>query len=203
MTTTSPRFRTAAAALPVLAALAGALSAAEPVEEKIREIRSLYNTIESAQLTSRKVEFEGQDEPIVASCTTYMRGEEVVKVHLSHGGDHFASDEYFYYRGGELAFVYATDGSWRFTGETLPNGEGETIDGVVEHRVYVEGGAILRHLTKEASSKKADEVGALLAKAENRPGTDAERAASLVARGKSAAGIRTGADVGKVLFPGQ
>lgn len=189
--------------LAATALLAAAVSPArgDTVEERVKEIRSRYNEIESAKLKGRKVEFEGESEPITASCTTYTEGGEVVKVHLSWGGDHFASDEYFYYADGQLLFVYASDGSWRFTGETLANGESETIDEVIEHRVYVSDGAVIRHLEKSASAGKADAIPALLAKAESRPGDDAGRAATLVEHGHAAASVKTAADLGKLLFP--
>lgn len=192
--------------LPAFLTLAALVAAAstpvrgDTVEERVKQIRSRYNEIESAKLKSRKVEFEGESDPITASCTTYVDGGEVVKVHLSWGGDHFASDEYFYYSGGQLLFVYASDGSWRFTGETLPSGESETIDEVVEHRVYLSDGAVIRHLQKSASAKKADGIPALLAKAESRPGDDSERAATLVAHGRAAYSVKTGTDLGKLLL---
>lgn len=184
----------------ILLAVPSTTARGDAVEDRVKEIRSLYQEIESAKLKGRKVEFEGESEPITASCTTYVEDGEVVKVHLSWGGDHFASDEYFYYSDGQLVFVYASDGSWRFTGETLANGESETIDEVVEHRVYLSDGAVIRHLEKSASAKKADAIPALLAKAGNRPGDDSERAAELMAHGREACLVKTASDLGKLLL---
>lgn len=189
--------------LSVFAALATTIagsSRGDEVEDRVKEIRTRYNAIESAKLKSQKVEYEGDSEPITATCTTYFEGDEVVKVQLTWGGDHFASDEYFYYAGGRLIFVYASDGSWRFTGETLPNGESETMDEVVEHRVYLSGDSVIRHLEKTASSKKPDEIKTLLAKTENRPSDDTERAQALVAHGKALFAVRTAAELGKALL---
>ncbi len=200
MPSMNPRPNRSLTALLALATSLSMTAYGDPVEDRVKEIRSRYNEIESAKLKGRKVEFEGESEPITASCTTYTEGGEVVKVHLSWGGDHFASDEYFYYADGQLLFVYASDGSWRFTGETLANGESETIDEVVEHRVYVSDGAVIRHLEKSASAKKADAIPALLAKAETRPGDDAERAATLLERGRGASSVKTAADLGRLLL---
>jgi hypothetical protein len=173
---------------------------AQSVEEKVAGIRARYNAIEGAKLRTKAIEFEAQDEPLSGTCTLHYQGEELVKIHLAYGaGDHGASDEYFYYTKGVLFFAYASDGSWGFTGATLPNGESETIDTVVEHRVYVENGAILKHLEKTASSKKPAELKGLLANAPNAPGSDTERAGNLLQHGLAAMGIHDAAGALKVL----
>lgn len=175
---------------------------AQTVEEKVTGIRARYNDIEGAKLRTRAIEFEAQDEPLSGTCTLHYRGDEVVKVHLAYGaGDHGASDEYFYYTQGVLFFAYASDGSWGFTGETLPNGESETIDSVAEHRVYIENGVILRHLEKKASSKKPAELKGLLAKAPNAPSSDSERAKQLLQNGLAAVGIHDAPSALKIFLP--
>lgn len=179
----------------------GASLHADPVEDRVNWIRARYGEIEGANLRSRSFEFESQDEPLSGTCTLYFQGDEVVKVLLSYGaGDHGASDEYYYYNGGTLFFVYASDGYWRFTGETLSNGESETIDTAVEHRLYLDGGRIVRHLSKEATSKKPAALKGLLAKAENHPSADSDRAARLVRRGLRANSIRNSGAAIQVLM---
>ncbi len=175
---------------------------ADPVEDQVKSIRARYNAIEGAKLTGTKVEFESQDEPVSGTCTTYAQGGAVVKVHLSWGaGDHGASDEYYYYDANGLFFVYASDGSWGFTGNTLPSGESETVDATVEHRVYLSGGQIIRHLKKEAKSTNPEALPGLIAKAPNLPVNDPERAAELLRRGQGAAWVKTPADLGALLMP--
>lgn len=174
---------------------------ADPVEDQVKNIRARYNAIEGAKLTGTKVEFESQDEPVSGTCTTYAQGGAVVKVHLSWGaGDHGASDEYYYYDANGLFFVYASDGSWGFTGNTLPNGESETVDTTIEHRVYLAGGQIIRHLKKEAKSTDGEAVPGLIAKAPNLPANDPERAAELLRRGQGAASVKSPADLGALLM---
>lgn len=177
---------------------------ADPVEDQVKNIRARYNAIEGAKLPGTKVEFESQDEPLSGSCTTYAQGGAVVKVHISWGaGDHGASDEYYYYDTNGLFFVYATDGSWGFTGNTLPNGESETVDTTIEHRVYLAGGEIIRHLKKEARSTNAGALPGLIAKAPNLPANDPERAGELLRRGQGAAWVRSPADLGALLMPSE
>ena len=169
-------------------------TSAQTVEEKVSGIRARYNEIEGAKLHAKTIEFEAQEEPFSGACTLHHRGDEIVKVHLAYGaGDHGASDEYFYYTKGVLFFAYAADGSWGFTGETLPSGESETIDTVAEHRVFIENGTILRHLEKKASAKNPAEIKGLLAKASNSPSAASERAAQLLRHGLAAAGVHDAA----------
>ncbi len=189
---------------PVLLALFAAVSdpaSGQIVEEQVRGIREICNRIDSGKLASAKVAYEGESEPITATCTIFREGDSVVKIHLSWGGDHFASDEYFYYAGGKLIFVYASDGSWRFTGDTLANGESETLDEVVEHRVYVVDGKVIRHLEKAVQSTRPEQLKTLLSKAENAPGKNSERAGTLVGHGQALWGVRTREDLGKALLP--
>ncbi len=168
---------------------------ADPVEARIGEIRARYNAIESAKLRSQTVEFEAEDGTVSSTCTIYFQGGEIVKVHLFRGSDHWASDEYFYYSGGELIFAFATDGSWRFTGKTLANGESETVDRTVEHRVYFSAGRVIRHLLREASSTDPGKLKGLLAKASNRASDDTDRAEQLARRGKAARSVKSAADL--------
>lgn len=174
------------------------------VEEKIAGIRARYMAIEGAALRSRTFEFKAPEEPLSGSCTRHYDGGDLVKIDLSYGlGDHGASDESFYYTKGVLFFAFASDGSWSFTGANLPSGESETVDRLVEHRVYVEDGAILRHLEKTVSSRNPAELGALLLKAPNVPGVDTERATELLRHGLEAVRVEDAASaIGLLLRPG-
>jgi hypothetical protein len=97
---------------------------------------------------------------------------------------------------GNLIFVYATDSYWGFTGRTLPNGESETRDTAVEHRVYLSQGNVIRHLFKEVSASSESSLSGLLKKAENRPCADQERALRLIRYGNGATGVKNSADLG-------
>ena len=122
-------------------------------------------------------------------------------MHLSRGeGDHGASDEYFYYTNGVLFFIYASEGSWQFTGSTLANGESETVDRVRESRIYIENGSVIRHLVKEVSASNPSELAGRLAKAENAPASDPEGAKEFLRRGLGAIGVRNASDLGRLLI---
>lgn len=168
---------------------------ADDLETKIREIRARYEAIEKAKPASQTIAFEGETDPISGECTIHRQGGEIVKVVFKYGGDHGASEEYHYYTAGRLFFSYASDGAWSFTGRTLPNGESETVDSVTEHRVYYEGGTILRHLVKEAKSTDASKLPALLAKTNNQPGDSGERARRLLRMGQGLLAVQRPADL--------
>lgn len=176
-----------------------ALRAAD-VEARIREIRAKYESVENAKLSKKTISFEGEDEPVNGECTFYRQGDQIVKVVFTYGGDHGANDESYYYDGGRLFFVHASDGAWNFTGRTLPNGESETVDSVTEHRVYVDGGAIIRHLVKEAQSTDGAKLPGILAKTENKPGDSGERAQRLVRIGDALLQVSGPKDLEKVLM---
>ena len=172
----------------------------DQVEDIVSQIRARYAAIENANLRSLEISFESEDEPASGTCMKYFDGDSLVKIKLSYAiGDHGGSDEYFYYNGGTLFFAYASDSQWRFSGETLPNGEGGTIDIVTEHRAYFFQDAVIRHLYKEVQFKNPEELNALLSKTENKPSSDVERAAMLLKFGKGAARINTPSDLEQLL----
>jgi hypothetical protein len=175
---------------------------ADAIEDRVSEIRARYNGIERAKLRRSTIRFESEMDPFSAAWTGHFEGDDLVKVHIASAlGDHGAYDEYFYYDRGRLFFVYAVENSWYFTGRSLPNGEGETIDRTAEHRIYLSEGRVIRHLVKEASAKDAASLPSLIAKAPNRPAKDeedAERAERFVAHGEGANKIRQSSDLARL-----
>lgn len=173
--------------LPVGALCAEATPSSDSIEDTIRAIRADYAAIQGQRLRTETIDFAAEDEPLVGTLTRSLDGDVVVKIHLSYGlGDHGASDEFFYYRHGHLFFVHATDGAWSFTGRTLADGSSETIDTIVEHRVYFNAGQIIRHLRKEAWSTDPAALPARLDQAPNRPAAtvaDQSRAEQLMLHG--------------------
>lgn len=176
-----------------------ALRAAD-VEGRIREIRAKYEAIENARLSKKTISFEGEDEPVNGECTLYRQGDRIVKAVFTYGGEHGANDESYYYDDGLLFFVHASDGTWNFTGRTLPNGESETVDSVTEHRVYIDGGEIIRHLVKEAKSTDGSKLPAILAKTENKPGDSGGRAQRMLRVGAALLQVGGPKDLEKILM---
>lgn len=188
------------ALLVLLPALISPVLLADPAEDRVAEIRARYQTIEGAKLRRSAIRFESPMEAASATWTGFYEDGELVKVHLASAlGDHGATDDYFYYEGGRLFFAYSVAGSWQFTGRTLPNGESETVDKTVEHRLYLSADRIVRHLVKEASAKDLSKLPLLLAKAENRPAEDPERAKEIVERGLGAFDVRAAGDLGRII----
>lgn len=147
---------------------------ADWVEDVVKQIRADYNATESARLTKRTIQFD--DGPEVAELTKHYRGDEVVKLVFSSGSDHGAATDYYYFKNGQLYFIYQTAGSWSFD----PNGpEGTTIDTGREQRIYFHDNKVIRHLVKEVSSRDANAITGLLAKASNQTVNDPDGAVSL------------------------
>ncbi len=169
---------------------------ADEAEAKVKDIRERYNRTESTKLRAKEMEFTSNSDPISGTFTRYYLGDTLVKIKLSYGmGDHGGSEEYYYYDHGELLFAFATDSAWGFTGETLPNGEGATIDTAIEHRAYFFDGALVRHLSREAKSKDAAAIPKLLQKAQNQASSDSDRATRLYSVGTGAYNANDGAGI--------
>lgn len=183
-----------------LASLAFSPSRAADAEVIVKDIRERYNRIESAKLRPQEIEFTSDSDPVSGTFTRYFQGDSLVKIKLSYGmGDHGGSEEYYYYDQGELFFAFATDSTWGFSGETLPNGESGTIDTAIEHRAYFFDGSLVRHLSREVKSKDPAALSGLLKKATNQPSTDSDRASRLYSVGHGAYAATTGAAILQLL----
>lgn len=188
----------------LLCSLASFLAApvlfADAVEDKVTVIRALHNQIERAKLRTKTIAFEDKSITLEGKCTLYYSGDEIVKIHLGYDGwSHERIDEYFYYTGGRLFFVYGAYGYWSFTGEGLPNGERETIDFITECRVYFDNGAVIRHLEKSVKSKDPKALKGILAKAKNVPSKDADQAIRLAKLGGKIVSVKDAADVKRLI----
>lgn len=169
----------------LVAAIPLSLLADAAVDEQVKTIRARYNEIEGAKLRRETVTFESRDEPLSGTCAFYYEGDALVKVHLAYvAGDHGGSDEYFYYDRDGLFFVLASDSLWSFTGKTLPDGVDETVETLIEDRLYLVRGKVVRHLRKKATAKDPARLPTLLGEAKNESLTDPERAGSLLRHGR-------------------
>ncbi|MAS93174.1 MAG: hypothetical protein CMO55_08255 [Verrucomicrobiales bacterium] len=189
-----------------LAAIALVLSGplntqADGVEEAIKDIRAKYNQIEGWKKRAQKIEFEADGEPFFGTLTRYYSGESIVKIDFSYtAGDHGGSDESYYYDNGQLFFIYAADSYWSFTGNTLPTGESETKDTLIEQRLYFSNNQLIRHLRKEVSSTNPEALKSLVTKADNQPYQDSETANRLFLRGIKLPFISTTEEIEALVF---
>lgn len=173
---------------------------ADQIEAAVNGIRAKYNAIESAKLTTQVIEFEPDDDPSYGKLTKYFQNGNLVKANFVFSqGDHGGGDETYYYDKGQLFFIYVDERSWRFTGNTLPNGESETIDTMTEHRLYFSNGNLIRHLRKQVESTDYEAIGGMIAKVANQPFNDPAFASAAKMRGFQAPGIGSWQDIGTIL----
>ncbi len=188
----------------IFAAVAFAFSAfatnaqADWVEDAIKDIRVKYSQIEGWKKQKKSYEFEADDGPESASMTRYTYNGQVVQIDLGYSlGDHGAVNISYYYHNGQLFFAFRSAGSWSFTGKQLPNGESETMDSVTEDRLYFKDNQVIRLLRKDVDTKNPDDLGKILAKAQNLTVEDPGLAGDVQQKGfqvlnvKSSAGLRS------------
>lgn len=148
---------------------------ADDAEDRIQSIRAEYRATENAELTAREISLDDGGE--LPKLTKYRDlAGKIVKMVFVSGGDHGGATDYFYFKDGELYFIYQSQSYWSFDPK---GGEGVTIDTGREQRIYYDGDRVVRHLVKEVQTGKADAVAALLAKAENQSVEDPEAATGL------------------------
>lgn len=168
---------------------------ADWVEDIVSQIRADYNATEGASLRQQVIQFD--DGPVTAELKKYYRGDDLVKMAFTSGGDHGVATDYFYFKNGKLYFIYQEQGSWSFD----PNGpEGTTIDTAREQRIYYHDDKVVRHLVKEASSRDAEAVPGLLKKAANQPVNDPEAAVGLGNSGYRLRAVKNSADLERYLY---
>ncbi|MEM1443171.1 MAG: hypothetical protein AAGF67_12570 [Verrucomicrobiota bacterium] len=186
--------------LAVFFSLTASVALADPVEDAVSDIRAKYNQIEGGKLDKQVIEFAPEDDPSYGKVTKYFQNGQLVKANYVFGaGDHGGADETYYYHNGQLFFIYVAQSSWRFTGNTLSNGESETIDSMVEHRLYFQNGNLIRHLRKEVESTNYDALGSLIAKAKNQPHQDPSMASAAKMRGFQIPGVGSWQDIATML----
>lgn len=174
---------------------------ADWVEDAVKDIRAKYNQIEGWKKRAQKIEFESDAEPFFGTLTRYYSGENIVKIDFSYtAGDHGGADESYYYHNGQLIFIYTADTYWSFTGNTLPSGESETKDTLIEQRLYFSNNQLIRHLRKEVNSTNPEALKGLVAKAENQPHQDPETANRLFLRGVKLPFVSSGREIEALVF---
>ena len=172
---------------------------AEP-EGRMAEIRKWYDAVQEGKATAeRGIKFEAKDEPLSGEVTVREYGEGLKAVTLSYSaGDHGGADEHYYYREGELFFVFLEQSMWVFAGQETPEGVSITRDTLTEQRLYLEKGACFRLLRREASGTDVEKVSALLKKAAQKEVKPDDETAEVIGRGQSLLTVKTAGEVLKV-----
>lgn len=186
--------------IPILVSLPLSCALADPVEDAVKDIRAKYNAIESASLETQVIEFAPDDDPSYGKVTKYFQNGQLVKANFVFGeGDHGGADETYYYYNGQLFFIYVAQNSWRFTGKTMANGESETVNSLVEQRLYFSNGSLIRHLRKEVESSNYEALASMVAKAPNQPHQDLALASAAKMRGFQIPGVGSWQDIATML----
>jgi len=161
---------------------------ADWVEDAVKDIRAKYSQIEGWKRQTQSITFE-PDEPFSAKLTRHTYQGQTVRIDLEHGGEHGYVTEYHYYHNGQLFFTYRSDGSWRFTGRQLADGNSETVDTLTEYRIYFKDGQPIRLLRKHVESTNPDALGGMVRKQANQAYSDPQLVAETQQRGVQAANV--------------
>lgn len=117
----------------------------------IAEIRSEYlsirEQIDTEKLTKQEEEFTCTREDNHGRLVRYLDGEKVIMVEHVSGIGHAFSTKRYYFKDGELFFVFVKETSWGFGGP-VQDGQSGTIDKIHETRYYIHSGEIIRQLEK-------------------------------------------------------
>ncbi len=171
------------------------LKADAQVEGLVKNIRSLYSSIENGAKKSKTFSIKANDGPEEGEMTIYVQNGKLVKIYISYIlGDHGGSEEYFYYSNDQLVFAYKSDSSWQFSGKQQADGNSETIDVLTQYRVYLHNGEIIRALKKEAKSANLKSLSSLIGKAENAACFDIPLLSGIQNRGSKLSQIRTSSE---------
>ncbi|MEC5126538.1 hypothetical protein VSU19_07255 [Verrucomicrobiales bacterium BCK34] len=168
---------------------------ADSVETAVSQIRANYNATENAKLQSVIIKLDPDAETF--ELKKYFLNGALVKMVFISGGDHGAYTDSYYFKNGNLYFIYQSGGGWSFD----PNGpEGTTIDTGREQRIYFKDGQVIRHLVKEVASRDYNEITKLLGKAANKPVHQPEAANALMNAGYRLANVNTKADLERYAY---
>jgi len=139
----------------------GVVKADETTEEILATIRETYAAITSKKelevLRKELTEFECVNDPGSGTLTRYYDREELVILHLSTGSDHSWESDMVYFSEGEPFFVFREEGYWQFGGPLNEDGNPNTIDKIMEERLYLKDGKVLKAFDKGYDIKSWEE----------------------------------------------
>jgi len=166
-------------------------------DAQIKQIQKRYDAIESDQSLKRQLIQAQTELPYEPKLIRFTNADgELKKIQIELQSDHGFTHESYYFHHGRLFFIYAADEYWQFVGTGKnKNDSSETVDIGSQQRYYFEEGKCIRALEKQVETKQADQLRALLKKAENRPlevelgAAEYQRKAILVSKIKSVADL--------------
>ncbi len=152
----------------VVIALAAAVSlASADVEDRVSQIRKWYAAIDEGQPVSMKTyELEVADDLFTGKATVRHYADGLASVTVDYtAGDHGGGTDHYYFRNGDLFFVYEVTDSWQFA----PGGTTEdpkTIDTRTERRFYYDAGSCVRQLERTVTGPEGDKLAVRLSEME-------------------------------------
>lgn len=133
----------------------------ESTETLIADIREKYAAVttkkESNLLRKDSLGFECESGPGGGTLLRYYDGDDLVLLHHSAGGEHSWESDRVYFSAGKPFFVFHEEGYWQFGGPLNEDGNPNTIDKIMEERLYLKDGKVLKALDKSYDIKSWEE----------------------------------------------
>lgn len=166
-------------------------------EERMAEIRNWYGAIQEAKPTSEKeILFEAADEPLAGEMTVRAYPGGLKAITLGYGaGDHGGASEHYYFRNGELFFIFVEESTWRFAGGEDAEGNPKIYVTLRENRYYLKDGKCFRFLTRGVEGIEDETMAAKLKKAPQEVLPPGDEVVEIIQRGQSLAKATTARDI--------
>ena len=144
--------------------------ASATVEERVARIRQWYSTVEALEPVSRTViKFDQDSDPLSGELTIRHFPDGFASVTVSYSaGDHDGATDHYYYRHGEVFFVFSVNEWWRFS-EGSSDSAPKTEDTRVERRFYYDDASCIRQLERSATAGQGTKLAAILSEMDQTP----------------------------------
>lgn len=136
------------------------------VEERVGVIRKWYAAIDGGKpVSTKKIKFDAGGEPFGGDMVIRHYPDGLASVTVDYtSGDHGGSTDHYYFRNGDVFFVFEVMQSWSFSADSTGD-HPQSEDTRTENRYYYDAeGRCIRQLTRSATSKQADELAKILSK---------------------------------------
>lgn len=169
----------------------------EPVDERVSTIRGWYSEIQAAEADGgHLIKFESGKDAFMGTAQVREFNGALASVHVSYSdGDHGGADEYYYFKHGELFFVFEVISSWKFDPDKGTPDQPATLDTRVENRFYYDHRRCVRQLTRSATASDAAKLVKLTATTDNQIVKPGDHAAELQKRGDRLLKASSAADI--------